>query len=51
MKLNNYAENVGKRSIITFVLIDLKKRDQGRYCICNESKNNYLECIPETEAF
>ena len=28
-----------------------KKRDQGRYCICNESKNTYLECIPETKPF
>ena len=28
-----------------------KKRDQGRYCICNESKNTYSECIPETKPF
>ena len=26
-----------------------KKRDQGRYCICNESKNTYKECTPETK--
>ena len=24
-----------------------KKRDQGRYCICNESKNTYIECTPK----
>ena len=28
-----------------------KKRDQGRYCICNESKNTYLEATPETKPF
>ena len=28
-----------------------KKRDQGRYCICNESKNTFIECIPETKPF
>ena len=28
-----------------------EKRDQGRYCICNENKNTYLECIPETKPF
>ena len=28
-----------------------KKRDQGRYCIGNESKNTYRECTPETKAF
>ena len=28
-----------------------KQRDQARYCICNESKNTYLECTPETKLF
>ena len=28
-----------------------KKRDQERYCLCNESKNTYFECIPETKVF
>ena len=28
-----------------------KKRDQGRYCICNESKNTYIECTLETKPF
>ena len=28
-----------------------KKKDQGRFCIFNESKNTYIECTPETEAF
>ena len=28
-----------------------EKRDQGRYCICNESKNTYTECIPEKKPF
>ena len=28
-----------------------KKREQGRYCICNESKNTYLEGTPQTKPF
>ena len=28
-----------------------KKRDQGRYCLCNESKNTYLEATPQTKLF
>ena len=28
-----------------------KKRDQGKYCICNESKNTYLQATPQTKPF
>ena len=28
-----------------------KKRDQGRYCICNEGKNTYIECTLQTKPF
>ena len=28
-----------------------KKRDEGRYCIYNESKNSYIEYTPETKPF
>ena len=28
-----------------------KKRDRGKYCICNESKNIYLEATPQTKPF
>ena len=28
-----------------------KKRDQGRYCICDENKKTYRECTPETKPF
>ena len=28
-----------------------KKRDQGRYCICNESKKPYEEAKPQTKVF
>ena len=28
-----------------------KKRNQGKYCICKESKNAYIECTPETKQF
>ena len=51
MNLKNYAENHGKKNIIIFVLIDLKKREQGRYCICNENPNTYKECTPRTKPF
>ena len=27
------------------------KRDQGKYCICNESKDSYIACTPETKPF
>ena len=26
-----------------------KKRDQGKYCICNESKRIYIEATPQTK--
>ena len=28
-----------------------KKKKQERYCFCNESKNTYIECTPETKLF
>ena len=28
-----------------------KKREERRYCICNESRNTYIECTPETKTF
>ena len=28
-----------------------KRRDQGGYCICNESKITKVECTPETKLF
>ena len=28
-----------------------KKRDQGRYCICNESKSTYIKATPQTNPF
>ena len=28
-----------------------KKRDQGKYCICNESKKTYIEATPQTKHF
>ena len=35
-----------------YLCIDMtKNKNEGKYCICNESKNTYIECIPETEAF
>ena len=28
-----------------------KKRDQGKHCICNESKKTYIEATPQTKPF
>ena len=28
-----------------------KKRDQGKFCICNESKKTYIESTPQTKLF
>ena len=28
-----------------------KQRDQGRYCICKESRKTYIEATPQTKAF
>ena len=28
-----------------------KERDQGRSCICNESKKTYIESKPQSKAF
>ena len=50
MNLKNYVENHGKKIITISILIDLKK-DQGKYCICNESKKTYIEATPQTKPF
>ena len=35
-----------------YLYIDrFKKRDQGKYCICNESKKTYTEATPQTKPF
>ena len=35
-----------------YLCIDRSKtRDQGRYCICNESKKTYIEATPQTKPF
>ena len=51
MNLMNYVENHGKKNITIFILIDLKKRDQGKYCICNESKKNIYRGNTSDETF
>ena len=34
-----------------FYIDRFKKRDQGKYCICNESKKTYIEATPQTKPF
>ena len=44
MNLKNYVENHGKKTIIIFVFIDLKRevKENRKYCICNESKKKRI---------
>ena len=35
---------------IIFESIDLKKRDEGRYCFCKDCKDTYIECTLQTKA-
>ena len=51
MNVNNFVEDHEKKIISIYVLIHREKRDQGRYCVCNESKNTYIECLPQTKLF
>ena len=49
MKLNNSAKN---QKDYNYLCVDRsKKRDQGKYYICNGSKNTYKDCTPETKPF
>ena len=35
-----------------YLYIDrFKKRDRGKYCICNENKRTYIEATPQTKLF
>ena len=53
----NYDEfkDLGRKSWeedYNYLYIDRsKKRDQGKYCICNESKKTYIEATPQTKPF
>ena len=52
MNLKKYVENHGKKIITDNLYIDTsEKRDQGKYCICNESKKTYIEATPQTKPF
>ena len=39
-------EHIKMKIINIFLLTDLLS--EGKYCISNESKNTFIECIPET---
>ena len=35
-----------------YLCIDMtKNKNEGKYCIFNESRTTYIECIPESEPF
>ena len=35
----------------TYLCIDMARRKEGKHRIFNASKNTYIECIPEGQAF
>ena len=38
--------------VYNYLYIDRsKKKDQGKYCICNESQKTYMEATPQTKLF
>ena len=40
------------KDVYNYLCIDrFKKRDRGRYCVCNGNKNTYIDCTPQTKAF
>ena len=40
------------RERFNYLCIDMtKSTNEDKYCIFNESKNTYIECLPETELF
>ena len=54
MRYDEYEELCRREweDVYNYLWIDRSKnRDQGIYCICNESKNKYKECNPETNFF
>ena len=54
MKYDEFKEMCHKAwsERFNYLCIDMtKNRNEGKYCIFNESKNTYNECICETEAF
>ena len=53
-KYNNFKEMCQKAwsEKFNYLCIDMtKNKNEGKCRIFNESKNTYIECIPETEAF
>ena len=45
-------KQLGKRSWVEehkYLCFDRsKKKDQGRHCICDESKDTFIDCTPDT---
>ena len=54
MKYDEFKELLKKTwsEKFNYLYIDMtKKKNDGKYSIFNESKNPYIDCIPESEAF
>ena len=46
----NFAENLGKRNLVIFVLIDLKREIKENIVVVMTAKT-YIECTPEAKPF
>ena len=54
MNYDEFKELCGKswEEDYNYLYIDRsKKRDQGKYCICNDSKKTYIEATPQIKPF
>ena len=51
MNSKKHVGTHGKKFIIIFVLIDLKREIEEDITFINERKNTYIECIHQTKAF
>ena len=51
MNLRKCVELLGGKNL-NYLCIDMtKNKNEGKYRIFNDSKNTYIECICESEAF
>ena len=51
VEFNQLCRKSREEDFIYLCIDRSKKRNQGRYCICNESTNTYEERTPETKLF
>ena len=50
-KFKQFLEKISRKGKSYLCIERSKKRDQRRYCICNENKNTSIICTLETKPF